>query len=356
MESLDARNQKIIKAVIEKANRVCPESLALLGIYGSFATGDYHEKSDLDLLVLINDNNGWQLGCTFIQDDWKVGHDIYCTAWEDLEEASLYNNPNISKLMDSEIVYCADEKYMERLKSLREKVKNILSAPLSKEDYIKAENMMKKAEHFYLSAVISEEMTDIWKQAGYTVYYIENAIAMLNKKYFRFGTKHAYEELELMENKPDMLCGMIENVLSSDTAGQVKESLTILVRETMRIFRKMKTTVSSEKKAVTADSINGTYEEMFSNWRNKMYVASGENNRHLALMSLVSLSAMISDISEGTDIDDYNALKCYNPQNLRNTAAAFDDLLNDYLKEYQKAGLRAERYKDIDSFVLHYLG
>ena len=215
---------------------------------------------------------------------------------------------------------------------------------------------MKEAEHFYLSAVISEEMTDIWKQAGYTVYYIENAIAMLNKKYFRFGTKHAYEELELMENKPDMLCGMIENVLSSDTAGQVKESLTILVRETMRIFRKMKTTVLSEKKAVTADSINGTYEEMFSNWRNKMYLASNENNRHLALMSLVSLSAMISDISEGTDIDDYNALKCYNPQNLRNTAAAFDDLLNDYLKEYQKAGLRAERYKDIDSFVQHYLG
>lgn len=58
MKSLDSRNKKIIDAVIEKANKVCPESLAMIGIYGSFATGDFHEKSDLDLLVLINDNNG----------------------------------------------------------------------------------------------------------------------------------------------------------------------------------------------------------------------------------------------------------------------------------------------------------
>lgn len=69
MKSLEVRNQKIIEAVIEKAHRVCPESLAMIGIYGSFATGEFYEKSDLDLLVLINDNNGWQLGCTFIQDD-----------------------------------------------------------------------------------------------------------------------------------------------------------------------------------------------------------------------------------------------------------------------------------------------
>lgn len=44
-----------------------------------------YDKSDLDLLILINDDNGWKLGCTFIQDDLQVGHDIYCTNWEGLE-------------------------------------------------------------------------------------------------------------------------------------------------------------------------------------------------------------------------------------------------------------------------------
>ena len=51
MKDLEIRNQKIIDAIIEKASKVCPESLALIGIYGSFGTGDFYERSDLDLLV-----------------------------------------------------------------------------------------------------------------------------------------------------------------------------------------------------------------------------------------------------------------------------------------------------------------
>ena len=54
MIHLEERNQKIIDAVVNKANIVCPESLALIGINGSFMTGDFYEKSDLDLLILIN--------------------------------------------------------------------------------------------------------------------------------------------------------------------------------------------------------------------------------------------------------------------------------------------------------------
>ncbi len=109
------------------------------------------------------------------------------------------------------------------------------------------------------------------------------------------------------------------------------------------------------KKEVTADFINGTYEEMFSNWRNKMYIASEENNNHLAFMSLCSFNAMVSAISEEVNIAEYNALKFYDPKNLKKTANEFDNLLGDYLNEYQKVNLQVERYKDIDSFVQHYL-
>lgn len=46
-------NQKIIDAIITKAKIICPNSLALIGIYGSVATGDVYTKSDLDLMILI---------------------------------------------------------------------------------------------------------------------------------------------------------------------------------------------------------------------------------------------------------------------------------------------------------------
>ena len=55
-------NQKIIDAVIEKAKKCCPDSLALIAVYGSVATGDEYEKSDLDLLILIDDEQGRKTG------------------------------------------------------------------------------------------------------------------------------------------------------------------------------------------------------------------------------------------------------------------------------------------------------
>lgn len=354
MENLKIRNQKIINAIIEKAGKVCPESLALIGIYGSFVTGDFHEKSDLDLLILINDDKGWQLGSTFIQDDLGVGHDIYCTTWEDLQNSSLYSDPNIAKLMDSQIVYCSDEKYMKELEMLRKKASEILQKPFSDDDYTKAENMLKEAEHFYMSAMTMEKIADIRTQTGYALYYIENAVAMLNKKYFRYGTKRAYEELEAMERKPAGLCKMIESVLSADTEEQIKNALTTLVRETVRVFQSVKSEIPTEKKPA-AEVIGGTYEEMFSNWRNKMYYASETQDRHLAFMSIANLNAMLSEISSEAEIGDYNVFDGYYPNNLQKTAQAFDGFLKEYLKEYQKAGIEPNRFKDIDSFVKNYL-
>lgn len=210
MNYLEKRNQKIIDAIIEKANLVCPGSLALIGINGSFMTGDYHQKSDLDLLILINDDRGWQLGSTFIQDDLQVGHDIYCTSWEGLKNDARYEHPNISKLMDAKIVYCADEKYKRELERLRKQVKDKLSMPFDKEDYNKAENMLKEAEHCYTMAMLSESKSEVLDWTGGVIYYIENAIAMLNKKYFRYGVKRTYEELSAMKTKPERLCELIE--------------------------------------------------------------------------------------------------------------------------------------------------
>ena len=48
------------------------------------------------------------------------------------------------------------------------------------------------------------------------------------------------------------------------------------------MFHQVRETIPAEKKPVTADIIGGTYEEMYSNWRNKMYLAASTGNRHLA--------------------------------------------------------------------------
>ncbi|MDD2492272.1 MAG: nucleotidyltransferase domain-containing protein, partial [Bacteroidales bacterium] len=96
---LQKRNQKIIDAVIKKGEKVCPNAIDLIGIYGSFCTGDIHEKSDLDLLIVINSDKGRKVSSCFILGE--VAHDIYCTTWESVESISLFEEPQIAKIMEA---------------------------------------------------------------------------------------------------------------------------------------------------------------------------------------------------------------------------------------------------------------
>ena len=380
MTRSEERNQKIIDAIIKKAKSVCPGSLALIGIYGSFLTGDIYSKSDLDLLVLINDDSGWQLGSTFIQEDEMVGYDIYCTNWDSLIDEANYNHPNISKLMDSKIVYCADEKNLERLEILRDSVRKKLAAPLNEDDYEKALNFLNEALNCMNIAQHSDNKSKVLEAAGGTIYFLENAVAMLNKKYFRLGVKRTYEELNGMEKRPENLCDLIEKVVSTSVIDEVKENLTILMKETREIFvregGKLGKKVfipavqeekneagsvngepenGSNRKPVTVDALAGTYEEMFSNWRNKMYLAAETGNKYLAFMSFISFGAMLSELSNEWCIGDYEPLAGYDPADLYATAQSFDSVLKEYLEEYKKIGLEINRYPNIDAFVCDYL-
>ena len=355
MNELERRNQKIIDAILEKEKALCPGAIALIGIYGSFLTGDIHPLSDLDLLILINDDRGWQLGKAFLQEDLGVGHDIYCTSWDMLRRDACYEHPYIAKLMDSRIVYCADETYREELLSLRRQVRELLEKPFSEADLQRAEKELNQAALCYADAMTAEELGDLRKYAGNVIYYTENAVALLNKTYFRRGVRRQYEELNGMEKRPEELCGRIEAVVAAEDAEGLKERLTLLMKEMKAYFRKTRESLQAGKKPASAEALSGTYEEMFSNWHGKMRLAAECGDRHLAFMSLSALDEMLSDLSSEVDIPAFHALRAYDPGDLRKSAAGFDAVLREYLREYEKAGLQPERYADIDSFVTAYL-
>ena len=348
---MEERNRKIIDAVLQKEKALCPGAVALIGVYGSFQTGDIHPLSDLDLLILINDDRGWQLATAFIQEDAGIGHDIYCTSWESLEKDAAYVHPHISKLMDSKIVYCADEGYMTRLESLRDQVRRQLSEPFSEADYLKAENCLNDAMRCFASAMIAEDLPDVRRQAGGVLYFAENAVAMLNKTYFRKGVRHCYEELNAMKKRPEKLCEMIDGILTAGTVTCVKESLTLFMKELAVCFDKAKRELGLRKKQADAETLSGTYEEMFSNWHGKMTLAAETGDRHLAFMTLSSLNEMITDISSEMEIGTYDVLSVYDPDDLKKTAEGFDRVLQEYLQEYKKAGIVPKRYENIDAFV-----
>lgn len=71
--------------------------------------------------LIIIDDNGWQLSNSFIPDDEQIGYDIYCTTLQMLDSDAECPHAQISKLMDSQIIYAANDIVTERLDLLMKK-------------------------------------------------------------------------------------------------------------------------------------------------------------------------------------------------------------------------------------------
>lgn len=332
---MQTRNQKIIDAIIEKANRDCPGSLALIGIYGSFCTGDIHEKSDLDLMILINDEKGYCLSHCFLLEDDYVAHDLYCTTWEALEYDAGFPHPHISKLMDSKIVYCADDSYLQRLEDLRARVSTVDTVQAAKK-------LLENAEKCFAKAMVASEISKVRYHAVGMVLSCLDAIALRNRRYYRLGGRRVFEEIGAMAHKPENLHTLVENIAKAETAIAVKDALLPLLQAVENLFE--------EPISSPGEIYPGTCEEMISNWRNKMYLAADTEDTWLSFSSMASLEAMLQDLGFHWDI-----LARFQPRDLAASAKAYDDVIAAYRKEYEKAGVPFQSYPDVDAFVNAYL-
>lgn len=340
-------NQKIMNAVIEKAEKVCPDSLAFIGIYGSVVTGDEYEKSDLDLLILIQDDAGWQLGTGFLLDDSKVGYDIYCTNWDGLRYDAACHHAQLSKLMDSKIVYIKNQEAYEELCRLREQTKRFLA---SEERFQRVNELMDQAKISYANAQLHEELGQVRMDAFGVMYYLMDAVMLFYGRYFRRGTKRMLEELAALPIDK----AFVDNLKSVACSKDVFELRAFLKSLLLYAEGHMRQEKDKDKEAPSA-SLLGTYEEMYSNWRNKVEEAAGQNNVFASFMNMCNLQYMFAEISSEAAIGTYSIMEEYNPDCLADNVGLFDRCLQKYESVYKIAGIAVKRFHSVDEFVADYL-
>lgn len=343
---LSDTNQKIIDAIISKAKKVCPGSLALIGIYGSVCTGDVHEKSDLDLMLLIHDDAGWRLSDSFILDDKKIGYDIYCTTWRMLEEEASCKHARLAKLMDSKIVYVADDAAIQRISEMKARAENILK---SEKRFECVDRIIHEAKGIYADAMVAETIGEVRMYAACSINLLLDAVMLENGKYFQKGVKRTFEELE-GSSLPKHFVDTIYSIAMASEMAELKRNLTDLLRSAAAFVKRIK-----DKEQPSEGNISGTYEEMFSNWRNKMTEAIEKNDVFSSFMNLASLQLMADEIANDIAIEPFNVMDNYNPVDLEKNVEVFDDALNKYLQEYQRIGIQSKHFANVEEFVESYL-
>lgn len=196
------KNKKLIDMIVERVKRDFHDEIELIGLTGSFSKNDFHEKSDLDLVILNKTEKGWGLAESFIFDD--VGYDIYCASWD-----------NAAKITDMQILYYPKPEYLEKYNNLKEQTLQRFAEPIGINCIKRAKECIDRAKQEYANTMLSGNLCKVRYASGEFLGHIVHALADLNNSCIdKYGIKRFLEELlkykYLPENFEKLYMSVIE--------------------------------------------------------------------------------------------------------------------------------------------------
>lgn len=357
---LNLRNERIIDIVKNKINEACPSTVDLIGIAGSFCSGDIHEKSDLDLVIVINDDAAKVLDVCFILED--VGFDIYTCKWDRFEEMSNYNNPYVTKLFDLDVVYNRDGSVIEKYKNLQKR----LLANMNDDNSINknVEAYFGEVLNDYDILVGSNDSKEIYSKYARIINIMEYIIYMINKSYVKLGTRRIQDEIQNFKELPlefmktYLSCTDFKSLdeLKSICTSLINSMKTYLESKGIKILRtRTDEEKSKSKKEIQSDDLTGTYEEIFSNWYNKMVLACNTGNQYLSFMTMASCQEFYDEMYQEYDVPLIQVIDKYNSGDLNENIKSFVNAMNEWKSLYDRFDKKILKFDSLDELE-HYYG
>lgn len=352
-QKLIDKNLKLINMVTERAKRDFPDDIAIIGLTGSFNTGDFHEKSDLDLIIINNTDRGWEIAYGFILDD--VGYDIYCTPWETkIEEHSKLESPMVSHLVELQILYCAKPEYLEKFNSYKKKALDALSKPIGMECIERSKKSIDAAKQAYADAMLFDDIGSIRYAAGNVLYNLINALVSLNNTYIKRGTKRHLEELLSYQYLPDNFEILYIAVIEAGTIEEIRNAAYEILKSVVWLYDKMYQNFAT-KPTPTYDNLWGTYEELWCNCRNKVIISTESKDKSYAYHAALGAQNYLDEMTAMIGTKKFELMQHFDADNLELFKEAFLQAMDQYLSEYKKVGRKVERYNTFDELYKNYM-
>jgi len=354
-QQLKDKNKRLIEMVIERAKRDFPEDIALIGLTGSFCTGDFHEKSDLDLIIVNNTDRGWEIGSCFILDD--VGYDIYCTPWETrLAQQAVLDNPGVSSLTDLQILYCAKPEYLEKFNKLRQQALDTMAKPIGIECIKRAKKHLDLAKQEFANALLAEKIGAIRYASAGVLYHLVNCLVNLNNTCIKRGIKRYLEELLTYEYLPDSFEKLYMSVIEAKTIDEMRAASLSLLSSVIQLYDKMHSEFS-QNLVPTYDNLEGTYEELWCNCRNKVITSTTAKDKSYAFFAAMGAQDYLDEMAtEHCGTKKFDLMQNFDADNLDIFKDAFLKAMDEYRMEYDKVGRKVLAFDTLDDLYSYYMG
>lgn len=347
------KNNKLINMVIERAKRDFPDDIAIIGLTGSFSTGDFHEKSDLDLIIINNTDRGWEISSCFILGD--VGYDIYCTPWETrIKDQANLDSSMVSHLIDLQILYCAKPEYMDKFNAYRQKALDALSKPIGKECIERAKKWIDRAKQDYANTLLYDDVGAVRYAAGGVLHNSVNALISLNNAYIKRGIKRYLEELTALQYIPTDFENTYMAVINANTVQELRQASHELLKAIEQLYNKMYADFV-QKPVPSYENLKGTYEELWCNCRNKVITSVNAGDKHYAFHAALGAQAFFDEMTEMFGTKKFDLMQYFDPENLMKMKDAFLCMMDEYLEEYKKVGRPVLMYDSFEELYEDYM-
>ena len=351
-QKLAAKNKKLIDMIIERAKRDFPDEIALIGLTGSFSTNDYHEKSDLDLIIVNNTDRGWGISAGFIYDD--VGYDVYCTPWDNLERKAELDCIGVSSLTDLQTLYCAKPEYLEKLTALQEKALKKLSEGIGAECIKRACKYIDLTKQNYADMMLSDDLGTVRYASGELLFNIVNSIVNLNNTCIKRGIKRYFEELSTYRHLPENFEKLSMALIDAKSVQEIREVSGLLLSSVISLRDKMHHEYV-EKPVPTHENLKGWYEECWCNCRNKLIASTAAKDKAYAFFAANGAQNYFNEMTERLGTKKYDLMQYFDSDNLDKILNAFMGVMDGYLQEYEKVGLEVERFDSFEQLYDDYM-
>lgn len=353
-QKLLEKNQRLIDMVIERAKRDFPEDIAIIGLTGSFSTGDFHEKSDLDLIIINNTPRGWQISKCFILDD--VGYDLYCTPWETrILSAARLQSPHISHLTQLEVLYCSKPEDLQRLREYQQMALAELEQPIGEGCIRRSYPYFERAKSQFAEMLLTQELGAVRTAAANLAQELIDAVNCLNNSYFQRGIKRYWEELRVLPYLPEGFEETYTALVGAKTVPELREHAKAMLESALALKAHMEKEFLP-KPVPTHENLEGTYEELWCNYRNKVIKSTRDGNVSYAFLTALGAQGFLDEMAGELGTPKFDVMGAFSAQDLTGFCERFLAIMEEYRREYDKVGLQVERYDTFEELYKEYMG
>ena len=253
-----------------------------------------------------------------------------------------------------EILYCAKPEYLDKLNAYKNRALETLAKPLGKECIARAQKSIDLAKQEYVDALFSENMNDVRHSAGKALSNLTTALAHLNNTCFKRGTKRRLEEIAAYKHVPSDFGERCMAVIEAATIQEIRDASCAILRSIIALHHKMREDVVRQP-IPTYDNLDGTYEELWGNYRNKIIASAEANDSSFAFLVATSAQGFLDEMTECQGTKNLELMQHFDATNLQLFKEEFLHIMDEYLQEYTKVGRTVRRFDSLDQLYEHFM-